>query len=169
MTNTKSLVYVGIDPGYRRCGIGVVSHHDGTILEFMYLEAWTPNELYNELDYLNQKYKIMCIGIEHVHTMKNQGISSSGKFMKATGIIIGTVNAMRITYCEITPQKWKTLNPIFKSVKGETRTKKKARVLTYIEKYYPNCGLLEFKARKDAKIDIADAICIAIYMYENSL
>jgi len=169
MIQTKPVVYVGIDPGFRRCGIGVISYHKGTILEFIYLEAWTPNELYNELNYLNKKYSVKCIGIEYVHTMKDQGISSTGKFMKATGIIIGTVNAMRFPYFEITPQKWKTISPILKSVKGETRTKKKARVLTYIEEHHPNCGLLEFKARKDAKIDMADAICIAEYMYENSM
>jgi len=169
MLQVKSLIYVGIDPGSRRCGIGAVTYGKGELVYYIYLENWTPEELYSILRQLNTDWTIHKIGIENVHTMPGQGGVSTGKFMKATGIIIGTVNAMRFPYIEITPQKWKKLSPILAGEKGETKTKKKAKSLAYIAEKYPDCELLTMKARKDAKIDMADAVCIATYMYENEM
>ena len=169
MTNTKPLVYVGIDPGFACCGIGVVSYDTCSLLFYAHLPEWTPHELYSSLQWIKNEWSIYKAGVEHVHTMSNQGISSTGKFMKATGIIIGTLNGMRIPYYEITPQKWKTISPTLKGIKGETKTQKKNKSLTYVNERFPEKNFCNYKLKKKFKVDIADAICIAIYMYENSL
>lgn len=165
----KELVYLGIDPGFARVGLGVISYNTGELLHYTYLEDWTAEDLYHTLKWINYEWEIYKTGVEHVHPMSKQGVSSTGKFMKATGIIIGTLNGMRIPFFEITPQKWKTLSPILKAEKGETKTQKKARSLRFVEEHFPEAGFCNMKANKKAKIDMADAICIATYMYESHM
>jgi len=168
---SKSDIYIGIDPGYSVCGIAVVASTSGELVYYTHLENWTPQELYNIITTNIKSYdwNICKVGVENVHTMPGQGVASSGKFMKATGIIIGTLNGMQIPYIEITPQKWKTISTVFLVDKTETKSQKKAKSLDFVTEKYPNCRLHESKLTKKIKIDIADAICIATYMYENNV
>jgi len=44
--------------------------------------------------------------LEKVHTMKGQGIASSGKFMQGYGLLRGIVTALKYPLYDVTPQKW---------------------------------------------------------------
>ena len=48
-----------------------------------------------------------CFAVENVHTMKGQGIASSGKFMRAAGAIEATVALTGSPMVLVSPQRWK--------------------------------------------------------------
>lgn len=49
-----------------------------------------------------------CVAItENVNTMPEQGIASSGAFMKSYGMILGVVAALGISMEIVSPQRWK--------------------------------------------------------------
>ncbi|MDP2218497.1 MAG: hypothetical protein Q8J68_14565 [Methanolobus sp.] len=49
---------------------------------------------------------IAFVFLEKVHTMKGQGIASSGKFMQGYGFLRGVVTALRYPLHDVTPQRW---------------------------------------------------------------
>ena len=51
-----------------------------------------------------------CVaGLELVHSMPQQGVSSSFTFGKGFGILMGVLGALKIPYQLITPQAWKKM------------------------------------------------------------
>ena len=151
-------VYIGIDPGSREAGIGVISEVGNYIAHYR-LSNWTPYEFKSVLIDIQEKYHIKLVAIEKVGTRPGQGIVSAGKFLKATGIIIGIIVGLDIPFIEVAPQTWKKISPILPSKKGESATEKKRRALTYIQQRFP-----EAKLSKSIDHNVADALCMAEWL-----
>lgn len=147
---------MGIDPGLT----GALAVVDSKEAEYFQLKPKKINkkdhfdtekfiEIYN---YFLDKYSIDIILIEQVHTMPNQGVVSSGKFMKTVGIIEGVVSYSGLPYTLVSPRKWKPY-----TMKNYDKTDK-TESIRFAQKYYPQ---LEFKYKY--LHNAADAILIAHY------
>lgn len=152
-------VYIGIDPGAREAGIGVLDVN-GNYVSHYRLTDWTPYQFKDLMNDIRIENGVQLATIEKVGTMPGQGIASSGKFMKATGIMIGVLVGLGIPFIEIAPQTWKKLSPTLASPKGESVTDKKKRSLAYIQQRYPEANLT-----KAIEHNVADALCIAEWVW----
>lgn len=94
------------------------------------------------------------IAVENVHTMPGQGISSSGKFMRAAGSIEATAQLLSTHMVLVTPQKWKKH---FKLIGTE---KKDSLVLA--RKIWPDAPLNLVKHHGRA-----DALLMALWMKDS--
>ena len=90
--------------------------------------------------------------VEKVHSMPKQGVSSSMKFGKNYGIILGVLGALRIPVQLVTPQAWK------KEILAGSKKDKDAAI-EYVRLKYPNVRLIPPGCRKPHD-GIADAVCI---------
>lgn len=152
------MIILGIDPGLSGA-IGVINS-TGLYVDAMYMptRSWkVGKKIHNKVDawevcrYLTggQNMEQMIAGIEAVHSMPHQGISSAFSFGKGTGILIGILAALNISFEEIPPQTWKKY---FKLSSNKNDSIIKANQL------WPN---LKFtKKKEEAK---AEALLIAEY------
>lgn len=91
------MIYIGIDPGLKGGialigdGISVYPYDNSTLLEVC--EMMTGTEC------------VCCL--EQVHSMPKQGVASTFKFGVGYGYIKGVLEAFKIPYQEIPPQRWK--------------------------------------------------------------
>lgn len=103
-------IWIGIDPGLRSGAIGAVDHHGKYAGVYDIpavgdkIDARALKELILGLTVAGDDYAI-CL--EQVWTLPKQGISSSGKFMRAYGSIgaVAELCCERVFY--VTPQVWK--------------------------------------------------------------
>jgi hypothetical protein len=157
--NNKLSVYIGIDPGSREAAIGIIRADTGQFMDYTRLSQWTPNEANEALILAKQSFNVERVAIEKVGVMKGQGISSSGKFMKATGVLIGLVVAHQFSFVQVTPQKWKKISPNLICPKC-TPTEKKRLSLAYAQQRFPEAHLVT-----QVQHNIADALGIADWLY----
>lgn len=107
---------IGIDPGVS--GAAALITETGAMLEIMDMPTVLANKSSNRQmvsayalaaglrDWMTQHGP--CVAItENVNTMPEQGIASSGAFMKSYGIILGVVAALGISIEIVSPQRWK--------------------------------------------------------------
>lgn len=142
------MIYIGVDPGLTGAVAAIWDDGFAKIRDFSDMSA---------LVWLRQidLFREPCFAyVEKVHLMKGQGISSGGKFMKATGRAIGWLEACGIPYEEITPVKWQKL--VFDS--GTKTGDNKADSLAMARKLFPSM-LDRLKRKKDH--NRADALLIA--------
>lgn len=92
-----------------------------------------------------------CFAVENVHTMKGQGISSSGKFMRAAGAIEATAALTGSFMQLVSPQKWKRHH-------GLIGTEKKAS-LELARQLWPDAPLTLVKHHGRA-----DALLMALWL-----
>lgn len=105
------MIIVGLDPGFSGAWGAIDSvtgqyegcgdfYHDSNILHI--------DLIWDDILYAIHK-RDFCIVIESVHTMKGQGIASSGKFMKSFGQLIAMSQLARSAdaWHFVSPQKWK--------------------------------------------------------------
>jgi len=159
----SGLYYIGVDPGMREAGVGVIDY-EGRFVKGERLSNWAPyqfKELILRIVDDNTKL-IHLVAIEKVGAMPKQGIASTSKFMKATGIMIGVLVGLEIPFVEVAPQTWRKISPVLASKKGETPTEKKRKSLEYIQNRYPEARLI-----KQVEHNVADALCIAEWLYIN--
>jgi crossover junction endodeoxyribonuclease RuvC len=146
------MIYIGIDPGLRSGAIGAVDHAGN------YLGAFDIAAHHDRIDaralkqiifYLIPPGEDFMICIEQVHTMKGQGIVSSGRFMRAFGAIgaIAEICCDNVQY--VIPQVWK-------KAMGLTRDKNESLAAARIA--FPTATLL---LKKDH--GKAEALLIAEY------
>lgn len=163
------IYYIGIDPGMREAGVGVIDG-EGRFVMGKRLSNWTPHEFKDlivslvdgMLDVFYDVDLTIVAAIEKVGAMRKQGIASTAKFMKATGIMIGVLVGLDIPFVEVAPQTWRKISPILATKKEETPTEKKRKSLEYIQNRFP-----EAKLSKQVEHNIADALCIAEWLYIN--
>jgi hypothetical protein len=140
------MIYLGVDPGMTGA-VAVIWESGGIdVRDFETLDALV---LVRDVEIQNS-----IAFVEKVHLMKGQGISSGGKFMKATGRVIGWIEALGIPYEEITPQKWQKI--VFDS--GTRTGDNKADSLAMARKLFPSM-IDRLKRKKDH--NRADALLIA--------
>jgi crossover junction endodeoxyribonuclease RuvC len=163
---TMILYYIGIDPGMREAGIGVLDR-EGLFIQGNRLTNWSPHQFRDlmldiiDLDGIDSSLNCL-VAVEKVGSMPKQGIASTSKFMKATGIMIGVLVGLDIPFVEVAPQTWRKISPVLASAKGETAIEKKRKSLTYVQNRYP-----EAKLTKQVEHNVADALCIAEWLYIN--
>ena len=104
------MIYIGIDPGSVSGALGAVDH-DGN-----YLEAFDIEHRDKHILALVFKSRILSIVdpregaeicMEQVHSMPNQGVSSTFAFGRAVGVISAVCELTRYPVHLVTPQKWK--------------------------------------------------------------
>jgi len=106
--NTKLII--GLDPGSASGAWGMVDQHGkyidcGAILsDEGRIEV---ESLFAILRFYADQYDEVYIAVEDVHTMPNQGIASSGKFMRAAGAIEAVATIVGNKMILVRPQLWK--------------------------------------------------------------
>lgn len=162
------IYYIGIDPGMREAGVGILNGEGGFVTSKR-LSNWTPHEFKDLIiSIVDSNYDsdasdtYVIAAIEKVGAMPKQGISSTGKFMKATGIMIGILVGLEVPFVEVAPKKWRKISPTLATQKGESSTDKKKKSLEYIQNRYP-----EAKLTKQIEHNVADALCMAEWLYIN--
>jgi crossover junction endodeoxyribonuclease RuvC len=97
-----------------------------------------------------------CVAyVEKVGAMPKQGVSSTFKFGKGYGQVLGALAAMGIDTRLVTPQAWK------KQVLAGTAQDKDAAI-AYCRMRWPGIELVQPRCRKPHD-GLADALCIAAY------
>lgn len=129
--------YIGIDPG-QSGGIAAVLTHTAVVtpmpmagkeLDVGVIVEWL--KWLHEL--VGEDSTVACI--EKVHAMPTQGVSSTFKFGKNFGIMIGIIGALNIPLHMVTPNTWKK-----KILVGTARDK--AAAIDYCRRVYPEVNLL---------------------------
>lgn len=91
------MIYIGVDPG-KDGGISIIE------------KDCVVNRVYSNEQLLRicEQYQGRCIFfVENVHSMPKQGTSSTFNFGKSFGYILGVLEAYKIPYELVNPQKWK--------------------------------------------------------------
>lgn len=110
---------IGIDPG--KSGAATVLSRNRIILDVMDFSKMTFKDISDGL--LAWSTNSFAY-IEKVHSMPRQGVSSTFKFGKYTGFLLGVLTTLEIPYEEITPQTWqKYLHCLSKGDKNVTKSK----------------------------------------------
>ena len=102
------MIYMGIDPGFSGAW-GMINTHG------QYIQT---GDMHNDTKQINSKlvvYEIqmaranddMVIVLEAVHSMPNQGVSSSFKFGMAYGVALSIAERFSCPWQLVTPQRWK--------------------------------------------------------------
>ncbi len=94
--------------------------------------------------------------IELVHSMAGQGVSSSFKFGKSYGQLLGAIACAGIPIKLVSPQKWK------KEILSGTKKDKQAAI-NFVKSYYPEVNLRATPRCTTDHDGIADAVCMAAY------
>lgn len=108
---------IGIDPG-QSGGIAIL--RQGFPPQTIALKT-TEADIYAWLPLFTDDYFAY---IERVHSMPKQGVASSFKFGQNYGFLRGLLIAMRISFDEVTPQKWqKAMGCMSKGDKNVTKAR----------------------------------------------
>ena len=104
------MIFIGADPGLRSGAIGSVDHNGKFIYAY---DIPADGDKINVLALKEIIYRIIVPGdaymicIEHVGVRPGQGISSSGKFMRAFGAIEAVAQLCSDRVEMVLPQAWK--------------------------------------------------------------
>jgi Holliday junction resolvasome RuvABC endonuclease subunit len=146
------MVYIGIDAGSVSGALGAIDHDSN------YVESFMIDNKDKHILALVFKSRILSIVdpkegaeicMEQVHSMPNQGVSSTFSFGRAVGVISAVCELTRYPVHMVTPQKWK---------KHFGLTADKNEALDLARKLFPKAPL---KLKKD--INRAEALLIAEY------
>jgi crossover junction endodeoxyribonuclease RuvC len=104
--------YIGIDPG-QTGGLALVDP-DGKLFDVERMPAidnevngFDVSRLIRNWSRVPRNDHDVKIILEQVHAMPGQGVSSTFKFGKTFGIIIGCVQTLGVPLHRVTPQQWK--------------------------------------------------------------
>ena len=138
---------IGIDPGAD--GAATLSRPDRSIDVFRFKNKTKMDilECFEEWQTEWTDNRMCLCYLEKVHSMPGQGVSSTFKFGKGWGVLIGLLTALRIPYELVTPNKWqKYLGCQSKGDKNATKNK--------AQQLFPNIKIVHGNA---------DSILIAEY------
>lgn len=148
------MIFVGIDPGIKG-GIAVI---DNRIDDGGYGAVPMPKTRAGICQFLALQQKSgggesVIVAIESVHSMPGQGVSSSFKFGKGYGEILGICCALGFIILEPTPQAWKKL-----MLAGTDRSKDAA--IQVAENLFPEINLVPSGCRVPSD-GMAEALLMA--------
>jgi hypothetical protein len=162
--------YIGIDPGLSGA---VASIADNGCIQFFdapTIEVKSGKKIRNEFvipemvkflkSFLRDSYKPIA-GLESVHSMPEQGISSAFRFGHGLGIWEGILSALEIPYTKITPQRWK------KAMMPDMGKEKQASCLRSMQLYPHETEQLQYIGRNKKTLyrdGRGDALLIAEYV-----
>lgn len=154
------MLFMGIDPGLD--GAVAVLNNDEEIVgihDSRWIRVGTKRkhcsaDMGDIIDkYTNRSDDIKCVGIEDVHSMPKQGVSSSFQFGRGLGIWEGIIAFCKFKMEFISPQKWKK-----EMLHGMQKGKDAA--LYKCQQLYPKSSYFKLKKHHGR----ADAVLIALYM-----
>lgn len=142
-------VFVGIDPG-KSGGIAFID----TEINACCTVPYSDKELIELCSSVAVKgQNVMCC-LEKVGARPGQGVVSMFSFGQSVGYIKGVLEAFRIPYQEITPQKWKSEFGL---------SSDKAASAEVCRKLFPEIDLLETPRCKKPHDGMAEALLMAEY------
>lgn len=158
------MIFVGIDPGLTG-GLAALDDRGVPLL----VEAFKPSgnefdtqrlcDLLTDLRTEIPSSNRMLIGLEHVHAMPKQGVSSTFKFGTTFGIIRGVLSAKHLPYELVTPQAWTK-----EMLAGEPKDMKKDRAKNVALRLFPDMDFRATPRSVTVHSGMADAILIAEFM-----
>ena len=142
-------LFIGIDPG-KKGGIACIDTECG----ICYTEPYCDKALIDLCSSEARKgQNVMCC-LEKVGAMPGQGVVSMFSFGQSVGYIKGVLEAFKIPYQEITPQKWK---------KEFGLNSDKAASAEVCRKLFPDVDLLATPRCKKPHDGMAEALLMAEY------
>jgi hypothetical protein len=158
------VIYVGIDPGLHG-GLAAVND-DGHVLA---VHAFKPtdgefsahelSDLLTDIRTMEASSLSLMAGVERVHAMPKQGVSSCFKFGKVYGQILGVLSAKLIPYELVTPNEWMAT-----MLKGENREDGKNRAKVVAQRLFPELNLRATERSTTVHSGMADALLIAEFI-----
>lgn len=140
-------IFIGIDPG-KKGGIAYIDVQNNFCRTLPYSD-----EALISLCSDAANMEVMCC-LEKVGAMPGQGVVSMFSFGQSVGYIKGVLEAFRIPYQEITPQKWKREFGL---------TSDKAKSAEVCRKLFPDVSLLATPRCKKPHDGMAEALLMAEY------
>lgn len=153
-----SKLYIGIDPG----ASGGIASYDGKELYSIKCPsggkamAHSVRTVVNNFELYGGAKSRILVTFERVHAFPHDARSSAFKFGKNYGMWHGIIGALKLSYCEVTPQKWQAYYIHEKMEKKERK------------KYLKSIAQERFPDTK-VTLAICDAILIAKFAHDNEL
>lgn len=161
--------YVGIDPGLSGAVAMVDSDQKIVLLKLtptvvvkkgkgkktVYLESEMVDIIETCRNHCKNEYSI-SVGLENVHAMPGQGVTSMFSMGRGSGLWIGIVAALRIPYTLIEPITWK------KAVGIPSGSDKRASAVRALQ-LFPRANLMRSTRSRVESDGLADALLIAEY------
>lgn len=144
-------LFIGIDPG-KSGGIACIDTRNGGFYAMPYSDK-DLLDMCQETIQNGASEHIMCC-LEKVGARPGQGVVSMFSFGQSVGYIKGVLEAFRIPYQEITPQKWK---------KEFGLNSDKAASAEVCRKLFPEVSLLATPKCKKPHDGMAEALLMAEY------
>lgn len=142
-------VFIGIDPG-KNGGIAVIDTESGITIA----EPYSNEALITRLMLVSVSERDAICCLEKVGAMPGQGVVSMFTFGQSVGYIKGVLEAFKIPYQEITPQKWK---------REFCLNSDKAASAEVCRKLFPDINLLATPRCKKPHDGMAEALLMAEY------
>ena len=140
-------LFIGIDPG-KNGGIAFIDTEDGILSTVPYSDEAL-------IDLCNDtKYRGAICCLEKVGAMPGQGVVSMFNFGQSVGYIKGVLEAFRIPYQEVSPQRWKKEFGI---------TSDKSTAIEVCKRLFPDVNLLATEKCKKPHDGMAEALLMAEY------
>ena len=144
-------IFIGIDPG-KAGGIACIDTESGICFAEQYSNK-ALHDLCRDEGWRGTTEHIMCC-LEKVGAMPGQGVTSMFNFGAAYGYIKGVLEAYRIPYQEIPPQRWK---------KEFGLNSDKAASVEVCRKLFPDVNLLATPRCRKPHDGMAEALLMAEY------
>jgi len=142
--------YMGVDPG-QSGGIAVIKS-TGQVIQLEAMPA-TERDVFDAVCYLGNE-SVNAV-IEKVHSMPQQGVSSTFKFGMGYGGLRMALIAADIPFDEVTPQTWqKALGVVKRNAKTESKNDHKKKLLQKAQQLFPGIKVT---------LKTADALLLAEY------
>jgi hypothetical protein len=102
-------VYVGVDPGLRSGAVAAIDHNGKVITycDIPQIDDRIDVVVFRHIVQDSIRSQDFLICVEHVGVMPGQGISSSGRFMRAYGSIETVCRMISKDLMSVRPQVWK--------------------------------------------------------------
>jgi crossover junction endodeoxyribonuclease RuvC len=161
--------FIGVDPGLSG-GISIWNNDRFKVFPMPTVKNTIRNKVKRDMD-LSRLVDIfdnnigfctnVVAGLELVHAMPQQGVSSTFLFGRVSGIVEGCIAAFGYESYRITPQVWKKFYPGMKGLDRKEQKDLARELASNMAPYIKD----EFKRKKDD--GKAEALLIANYIKEN--
>ena len=154
------MVKIAIDPGGTNAGVAI-QYQDGTV-DAMRFSKYTLGEIAEEV-----RSAVYCMDdwelcgqaiIEKVHAFKGQGISSTFKFGKGTGRLIGMLETLHIPFKEVSPKAWMKELPINLPSGKDSKRARKNTIKEYSQRLNPKLKVTLEEADALAMLSVFDKV-----------
>ena len=159
MSKTTTKAWIGIDPGASGA-IALITQTEVKALEF---SSATLHGYREQIIEWNQEYEIQGAGLEKVHAMPGQGVTSMFSFGQRYGELIGLAVALQLPITLVTPKEWQSLLKI-KTTDKLTKPQRKKEIAKAVSLLFPQAYSLITGSKGGIKDGVSDAISIAYYI-----